>query len=521
MLTHRNFTAQVAKLASAFELKTSDGVLSVLPLHHAFELSCGLLTPFSLGAEVTYLDELNADRLGDALASGQISTVVGVPELWNLLHKKLTQELAARPGWVEEGVKGLLAAHGELRDRTQLNLGKLLFWPLHRKLGGRLKLMISDGTALTPEVAASFHAMGFNLTEGYGLTEAAPMLAVDPPSHRKPTGSLGRALPGIELRIRNPDSEGVGEVLAKGPNVMAGYFQDDAATHAALKEGWLHTGDRGRLDNEGRLYLVNRRGVPSDGLREPEVQAGPAPEIELKVAPSLARMGRALIGMGQRALYDNAFDVKVSGQTFIPQNRNFLVVANHASHLDIGLVKHALGPQGAHLAGLAAREYFFDTPLKRAYFENFTQLIPIDRQGSGSLRDSLRQASEALRRGKNVLVFANEGELLEIKPTLGFLALTCEVDVLPIYLKGTSEALPKGSFIPKPGPLEARIGPAFSAAALKQRTRGLSRSDSYRQATQWVEEAVKALREGRAISLDEVEPRVDALLKTSDGGGEA
>ncbi len=519
MLTHRNFTAQVAKLASAFDLRVSDGVLSVLPLHHAFELSCGLLTPFSLGAAVTYLDELNADRLGEALESGRISTVVGTPALWNILHKKVTQELAARPGWVEEGVKALLAAHGELRDRTELNLGKLLFWPLRRKLGGQLRLMISDGAALSPEVAESFHAMGFDLTEGYGLTEAAPVLTVDPPSHRKPTGALGRPLPGIELRILDPDSDGVGEVLAKGPNVMAGYFQDEPATHAVLKGGWLHTGDRGRLDAEGRLRLAE---PPKQKLGPGSAPDTPQ-EITLKISPGVARVGRALIGLGQRALYDRAFEVKVSGQSFIPQNRSFLVVSNHASHLDTGLVKHALGPQGVHLSGLAARDYFFDTPLKRAYFENFTQLIPIDRQGP--LRDSLRQAGEALRQGKNVLIFPEGGRspgggLMEFKPTLGYLAPTHEVDVLPIYLKGTYEALPKGAFVPSPGPLEARLGPAFRAAELKDRTRGLSRSEGYRQVTLWVEEAVKALRDGRTWTLADAEPAGELSLSmpmTSEG----
>ncbi|HZH04420.1 MAG TPA: AMP-binding protein, partial [Myxococcaceae bacterium] len=641
MLTHRNFTALVAKLAGAFDLQVGDGVLSVLPLHHTFEFSCGFLTPFSLGAEVTYLDELNSDRLGQALEGGRISAMVGVPALWQLMHKKVTQELAARPAWVEHGVKALMAAHGELRDRANVNLGKLLFWPVHRKFGGHLKFLVSGGSALAPEVAEAFHAFGFTLSEGYGLTEAAPVLAVGELAQGKPSGTVGKPLPGIDLRILDPNVDGVGEVLAKGPNVMAGYFQDAEATAAVLKDGWLHTGDLGRLDGEGRLHLAGRKkdviidangknvfpdeleplyarhdwvkevsvvGLPDasggekvaclcvpdyadrprdevrraleehfrqvsaalpfyrrvkvlrfselelpktptrkvkrslvlqellrqerlDSAREkalrtadrpgaqrdwledlvaevcqkPATQVGPETRLvadlgfdslllaelgaaleragvsvpalgdltrvetvadlrallavggkgsgpvpgrepsaaprdgdgEIPVPAPVARAGRALLAWGQRALYGGVFGVKVSGKSFIPQNRNFLVVSNHASHLDMGLIKVVLGDQGERLVALAARDYFFDTPLKRAYFENFTHLIPMDR--NGSLRESLRLAGEALQQGHNLLIFPEgtrspTGELLEFKSTLGYLAMTYGMDVLPLYL---------------------------------------------------------------------------------------
>ena len=126
-------------------------------------------------------------------------------------------------------------------------------------------------------------------------------------------------------------------------------------------------------------------------------------ELELNLPDGVAEVGRKALDAGQRAIYGGLFDVKVTGKSFIPQNRNFLVVANHASHLDMGLVKVALGEQGERLVALAARDYFFDSPLKRAYFENFTNLIPMDR--SGSLRESLRLAGESLTQGFNLLIF--------------------------------------------------------------------------------------------------------------------
>ena len=155
-----------------------------------------------------------------------------------------------------------MAAHGELRNRSTLNLGKLLFWPVHRKFGGKhASSWCRGGSALPDEVHKAFHALGFNLTEGYGLTEAAPVLAVAEPGQQAPAGHGGQArCPGIELAHRRArTTTASARCCAKGPNVMAGYFADREATEAVLKDGWLHTGDLGRLDAEGRLYLVGRK----------------------------------------------------------------------------------------------------------------------------------------------------------------------------------------------------------------------------------------------------------------------
>ena len=733
MLTHRNFASLIAKLAGAFDIGVGDGVMSVLPLHHTFEFSAGFLTPFSRGAEITYIDELTSDRLGEVFETGRVSAMIGVPALWQLLHRKVTQEMASRPPLVEQALKTLMAAHGELRNRSSLNLGKLLFWPVHRKFGGKIKFLVSGGSALPDDVHKAFHQLGFNIIEGYGLTEAAPVLAVsETRTNKRQPGTVGKALPGIELRILEPDTEGLGEVLARGPNVMAGYFGDKEATDAVLKEGWLYTGDLGRLDAEGRLYLVGRKkdviidangknvypdeledvygthahikelsivGLPDEGGGEkvaclcvpdskerpreevrreleehfrktglempfyrrvkvvrfwdgelprtssrkvkrklvveelkrlerlassgerarervqqsttggvadwlyplvaevvnkplsdirPEArlsgdlgldslmltelsvaleQAGvPLPavndltqvqtvedlrklvlasgrrpsqetrakditreaekaeDVEIPVPEPLVAVGRQIVRLGQQALFGGLFDVKVTGRPFIPQNRNFLVIANHASHLDMGLVKVVLGGQGQRLTTLAARDYFFDTPLKRAYFENFSDLLPMDRHGS--LRESLRLAGSALQQGFNLLIFPEgtrsvTGELLEFKPTLGYLARTYEVDVLPIYLKGTFEALPKGSMVPKSRELEAHIGPALTLDVLRTKTRGMARSESYRYATRMAEDSIRALAAGHVLNFDENTPVEEQRRALSSEGSES
>src|SRR5437762_4539939 len=259
VLTHRNFASLAAKIAGLFDLRVGEGVLSVLPLHHTFEFSCGLLVPLMLGAEITYLDELTAERLSDAMATGRIHAMIGVPALWQLLHRRLTQELGAKPRVVEAAIQAAMALHGELRNRTPFNVGKLLFWPIHNRFGGKLRLLVSGGSALPEEVQKAFHELGFDLTEGYGLTEAAPVLAVTMPENKLRAGTVGPPLPGVEIRIADPDTEGVGEVLAKGPNVMAGYLDDPQATKSVLSEGWLHTGDLGRLTEDGTLVLVGRK----------------------------------------------------------------------------------------------------------------------------------------------------------------------------------------------------------------------------------------------------------------------
>ncbi|WP_225410093.1 AMP-binding protein [Stigmatella hybrida] len=733
MLTHRNFASLVAKLAGAFSIGVGDGLLSILPLHHTFEFSAGFLTPFSRGAEISYIDELTADRLGDVFETGRVTAMIGVPAVWQLLHRKITQELSSRPPIVEQAIKALQATHGELRNRSSINLGKLLFWPVHRKFGGRIKFLVSGGSALPDDVHKAFHAFGFNITEGYGLTEAAPVLSVAEGTNKRQPGTVGKALPGIEFRIDQPDNDGIGEVLAKGPNIMAGYFGDREATEAVLKEGWLYTGDLGRLDDEGRLYLMGRKkdviidangknvypdeleeqysthehikelsivGLPDEAggekvaclcvpeykdrpreevrreleahfrqasaempfyrrvkvlrfwdgelprtstrkvkrklvveelkrlerlassgekarekvahpstggvsdwlyplvaevvnrplsdvrpeahlagdlgfdslmltelsvaleqagvplpavndltqvntvedLRKLIVASGKRPaaetrakeiseenkrseEVEIPVPQLAADLGRQLLTFGQQVLYGGVFDVKVTGRPFVPQNRNFLVIANHVSHLDAGLIRTVLKEQGQKLVALAARDYFFDTPLKRAYFENFTDLIPMDRHGS--LRESLRLAGESLRLGYNLLIFPEgtrspSGELLEFKPTLGYLALTYEVDVLPLYLRGTYEALPKGTLFPKSKKLEVHIGPALKHTDLRNLTQGMSRSESYRYATRLAEDSVKALKEGHVLNIDaQATPQEQRKALRPSGGHDA
>jgi long-chain acyl-CoA synthetase len=267
---------------------------------------------------------------------------------------------------------------------------------------------------------------------------------------------------------------------------------------------------RGLIASQGRAAELKLR------ERAAKPREAPKKSSEIPVPDFVATLGRELLSFGQRVLYGGVFDVEVTGKSFIPQNQNFLVVANHTSHLDMGLIKVVLGDQGQRLTALAARDYFFDTPLKRAYFENFTNLIPMDRHGS--LRESLSLAGEALKQGYNLLIFpegtrSSTGELLDFKPTIGYLALTYRIDVLPLYLRGTYEALPKGAILPKGKDLRVSIGPLLSYRDLKTRIQGMARSESYKHVAQLAENAVKALRDGHVLTLEPVKRELAAAQR--------
>ncbi len=195
---------------------------------------------------------------------------------------------------------------------------------------------------------------------------------------------------------------------------------------------------------------------------------------------------------------------RVYGRTHIPYNRNVIVIANHASHLDMGLVRHALGRYGEGLVSLAAQDYFFDGRIKRAFFENLTNLRAIDRKAS--LRQSIRQATDLLEQGKTLLIFpegtrSSNGEVQEFKPLVGHLALATGVDILPLYLGGTYAAMPKGAPVPTRRQVIARIGPPLCVGDLRRLTAAMTPADAAREVARIGRSAVASLRDGQVLDL--------------------
>ncbi len=258
MLSHKNFTNMISMLSSVLDMDLTDGVLSVLPMHHTFEFSAGFLTPFSNGTQITYLNELTAEDLSRTIENGHVTGMVGVPALWEMLHRRIKTRLRERGDWIADLADNVIEFNAWIRDNTPFNLGPIVFFPIHQGMGGKMRYLISGGSALSEKVQKDLHGLGFTVLEGYGLTESSPVLTVARPGNKLLRGSVGKPLPGVEVKIDEPDENGVGEVLARGQNVMLGYYNNEAATDAVLQDRWLKTGDLGRIDDDGNLFIVGR-----------------------------------------------------------------------------------------------------------------------------------------------------------------------------------------------------------------------------------------------------------------------
>jgi long-chain acyl-CoA synthetase len=695
MLTHGNFTAEISMLSRAFQLGGDDTVLALLPLHHTFEFTCGMLLPLASGARIVYPLGVDAASLSRTLADVRPTALIGVPALWEAIHRRITDGVEERGPFFHAAFDRLRDLNRRLDGDYHLNLGSILFRPAIAALGGKLRLAVSGGAALPQRVAQFFNDIGIRLLEGYGLTEAAPVLSTARPDEPLTPGSVGKPLHGVELRLDSDQpGEGIGEILARGPNVMSGYYRNQAATDEVLKDGWLHTGDLGRLDADGRLYIVGRAKdviVDSGGnniyideleelyahltyikelavvglkvgqgeqvaalvvpayargesrravedrvrthfekigvslsphkririlrftdadlprtrtrkIKRAEVAAilrrmvqshdGAPPATATEVEPWLAhaltlvasggphitpatrliedlgldslalaelaehiaikagrdisgaelsnvstvedlqrlvtqgqnrpklpsyarfalpytptltaplkRFGESAIRRSFSAIFDSWLHPRILGAGNIPANRNVLVVSNHASHLDFGLIGYALAAMGRELVVIAAKDYFFNTALRRFVAANFTRLIPFDRERAQM--ESLDDALAELAAGRSVLMFPEgtrspDGAVHEFKSGAGYLALHSGCDVLPIHLSGTYDVLGKGRLLPRRAPVEVRIGRALTAAELRAIAEGVEGAGAYRKLADYMRAAVLGLTERRS-----------------------
>jgi long-chain acyl-CoA synthetase len=238
---------------------------------------------------------------------------------------------------------------------------------------------------------------------------------------------------------------------------------------------------------------------------------------DLVVPSIIRRAGNALVDLAQEALYEGVLDTHIEGEANVPQHVNFIVAPNHTSHLDTGLVKKALGKDVAEqTVAVAAADYWFDTKYKRAYMNNFTTLVPIER--TGSLRQSLRHVTEILNEGYNALIYPEggrqeSGKIAEFKPIIGYLALNQKIGILPIYIWGTYDAFPKGTIIPKGSSIGARIGAKVGRFLeydeLRTMTEGVPNTEAYRLIAARVQHEIENMRDGKREKFD-----VDTLRKT-------
>jgi long-chain acyl-CoA synthetase len=255
MLSHGNFLANAESVIKFRLIDREDNLLSVLPLHHAFAFMVQLILLFS-GARITFPPSLKGPDLLACMHETGVTALVAVPQLFYLLHKGIFDQIGRRPALVRLLLRWLLRLSGALRP-AGINVGRFLFGQVHRRFGGRIRIMASGGARLDPVIAHDFLALGFTLTEGYGLTETAPVVAFNPLERIRP-GSVGVPLPGVEVRIDRAGPDGVGEIAIRGPNVMRGYYQQPEATAEVMRDGWFLSGDLGYLTSEGYLVITGR-----------------------------------------------------------------------------------------------------------------------------------------------------------------------------------------------------------------------------------------------------------------------
>ena len=258
-LTHGNIYAESDKVEEVMRIGDQEVVVSLLPLFHAYSQIVNLWLATTVGARVVYLTELSSAGIERGLRESGATALVGVPRLWYLFHKKIWDSVRTRSWPLRTLFQIMLVCNGWLREWFGLNAGRLFFKPVHQSFGGKLRLAVSAGASFDEDVARDFHHLGFTILQGYGLTETAGAATVTRFEDNK-IGSVGTPLNGVEVKIDQPNEEGVGEVLIRGPIVMSGYYRNPEANREVFtSDGWFRSGDLGRFDKQGHLYIVGRQ----------------------------------------------------------------------------------------------------------------------------------------------------------------------------------------------------------------------------------------------------------------------
>jgi long-chain acyl-CoA synthetase len=252
-LSHRNLCADMMATVSMISIGPGDVFLSILPIHHTYECTCGFLGPLYCGATIAFCDGLR--HIPRNLRESRCSIMVAVPLVLETMYKRIwaESEKHGRAGRLRKA----LAVSNALR-RVGIDLRRRLFKPLYDTLGPDLRMFVSGAAALAPHVSKGFHDFGIDVLQGYGLTECSPILACNRERDWK-DDAAGLPIPGLDLRVREPNAEGTGEIEVKGPMVMAGYYrQPEETAKAFTPDGYFRTGDMGFVDADGFLHITGR-----------------------------------------------------------------------------------------------------------------------------------------------------------------------------------------------------------------------------------------------------------------------
>ena len=250
MLSHKNICSNLMDIASILDVNSNDVFLSVLPIHHVFECTVGFLFSLYRGAQTVFCDGLR--HITENLKEYKVSIMACVPGIYEKIFMMVRKQLD-KQGKLQE-----ILENEEKYKNSTMEERKKVFKEIHDMFGGNIKLFISGAAALDSGIEERYRLLGFNLVQGYGLTETSPVVAVGTNKEYK-TGSIGKCVPSDDVKLLNVNSEGIGVLVVKGPNVALGYYNDARATKESFEDGWFKTGDLAKIDDEGYIFICGRK----------------------------------------------------------------------------------------------------------------------------------------------------------------------------------------------------------------------------------------------------------------------
>ena len=253
MLSQKNICENINAIADHVKLYTTDTLLSFLPIHHTFECTITFIYGTYSGATVAFCEGLR--YIADNLKEFKVTVFVAVPLVLETMYKKIQKGIA------DSGKKELIEKMKKISRgllKCKIDVRKKLFKPILKQFDEYLRVVLYGAAPMDKVTIEGYNDLGIELVQGYGLTESSPVITAETDDRKRP-GSIGLPLNNIEVKIDNPDKDGVGEIMAKGPNIMLGYYENEEATKKALENGWLHTGDYGYIDEDGFVYITGRK----------------------------------------------------------------------------------------------------------------------------------------------------------------------------------------------------------------------------------------------------------------------
>ncbi len=249
-LSHKNICSNLMDIGSVLDINSDDTLLSVLPIHHVFECTVGFLFSLYNGATTVFCDGIR--HIVENLKEYNVTVMACVPAIYERIFKIIRNQIE-RSGKLEE-----ILEKEEKYKNLPIEERKQYFKEIHDILGGNIKLFISGAAALEKTIEEKYRLLGLNLVQGYGLTETSPVIGIGTNKYHK-IGSIGKPVPSVQAKIIDENSEGIGELLVKGPNIMLGYFGNEKATKEVMQDGWFKTGDLAKIDDEGYIFICGRK----------------------------------------------------------------------------------------------------------------------------------------------------------------------------------------------------------------------------------------------------------------------